>query len=54
MPKPYKTMSKFYPEKINLYERKGLEGTTKEYQLGIDRRLKDNVIGAFIESVRKN
>ena len=33
--------AKFYPERINLYERKGLGGTPKDYLLGIDGRLKE-------------
>ena len=32
--------AKFYPERINLYERKGLGGTPKDHLLGIDGRLK--------------
>ena len=31
---------KFYPERINPYERKGQGGTPKDYFLGIDGRLK--------------
>ena len=35
--------AKFYPERINLYERKGLGGTPKDYLLGIDGRLKEGL-----------
>ena len=35
--------AKFYPERINLYERKGLCGTPKDYFLGIDGRLKEGL-----------
>ena len=41
MPKPYKTMTKFYPEKINLFERKDIEDKPKDYFLGIDGRLQE-------------
>ena len=32
-------MTKFYPERINLFERKDIEYKTKGYLLGIDNRL---------------
>ena len=32
-----------WPHRINLYERKGLEGTPKDYLLGIDRRIKEGL-----------
>ena len=35
--------AKFYPERINLYERKGLGGTPKDHLLGIDGRLKEGL-----------
>ena len=35
--------AKFYPERINLYERKGLGGTPKDYLLDIDGRLKEGL-----------
>ena len=33
----------FWPSRINPYEWKGLEGSPKEYLLGIDRRLKEEL-----------
>ena len=35
--------AKFYPERINLYERKGRGGTPKDHLLGIDGRLKEGL-----------
>ena len=35
--------AKFYPERINLYERKALGGTPKDHLLGIDGRLKEGL-----------
>ena len=35
--------AKFYPERINLYERKGRGGTPKVHLLGIDGRLKEGL-----------
>jgi len=32
-----------WPHRINLYKRKGLEGTPKEYLLGIDVRLREGL-----------
>ena len=34
-------MTKFYPEKINLFERKDTEDKPKDYLLGIDGRLQE-------------
>ena len=34
MPKQYKTMTKFYPEKINLFDRKYDKDKPKDYLLG--------------------
>ena len=34
-------MPKFYPEKINLFERKDTEDKPKDYLLGIDGRLQE-------------
>ena len=33
--------AKFFPEEINLYERKGLGGTPKDYLLGVHGRLQE-------------
>ena len=41
MPKPYKTMTKFYPEKINHFERKDTNDKSKDCLLGIDSRLQE-------------
>ena len=35
--------AKFFPEGINLYERKGLRGTPKDYLLGVDERLQEGL-----------
>ena len=35
--------AKFFPEGINLYERKGLGGTPKDYLLGVDGRLQEGL-----------
>ena len=35
--------AKFYLERIKLYERKGLDGTPKDYLLGIDGKLKESL-----------
>ena len=34
-------MTKFYPEKINLFKRKDTEDTPKDYLLGINDRLQE-------------
>ena len=35
--------AKFFPEGINLYKRKGLRGTPKDYLLGVDGRLQEGL-----------
>ena len=35
--------AKFFPEGINLYQRKGLRGTPKDYLLGVDGRLQEGL-----------
>ena len=41
LPKPNKTMTKFYQKKQNLFKKKYNEDKTRDYRLGIDGRLQE-------------